>query len=141
MSIREEIAQDLVAVLRDIDSPRIGFVTRDPVVIGELANSQYPCITVTIGREERLDATMRPSRTRTGRMEITITGYVQAVNIDSARNALIEAIEDQLEGDRTRNTQAKNARLLSIEVVETQAPLGVVSMVYEVFYTYTRGES
>jgi len=141
MSIREEIAEDLVAVLKDIDRPRIGFVTRDPIVITELAQSQYPCILVTFGREDRVDETMRPSKTRSGRLEITINGYVQAVNIDTARNALIEAIEDKLEVDRKRNAQAKNSKLLNIELIETQPPYGAFTMTYEVFYTYERGNS
>jgi len=141
MSVREEIAEDLVRVIRDIDRPRIGFVSRDPTVVNELANSQYPCVLVTLGREERLDETMKPSKTRSGRLEITINGYTQSVNIDQSRNALIEAIEDKLELDRTRNSNAKNSRLLSIEIIETAPPYGAFTMTYEVFYTYTRGNS
>lgn len=141
MSVREEIATDLVAVLKDIDRPRIGFVSRDPTVVNELANSQFPCILVTLGREDRVDETMKPSKTRSGRLEITINGYTQSVNIDQSRNALIEAIEDKLEEDRTRNGMAKNSKLLNIEIIETAPPFGAFTMTYEVFYTYTRGNS
>lgn len=141
MSVREEIALDLVAVLKDIDHPRIGFVSRDPTDVNELANSQFPCILVTLGREDRLDETMRNTMTRSGTLEITINGYVQSTQIDSARNALIEAIEDRLEVDRKRNTYAKNSKLLNIEIIETKPPFGAFTMTYQVFYTYTRGNS
>lgn len=141
MSVRDEIAEDLVSVLRDIDRPRIGFVTRDPTVVTELANSQFPCVLINITREDRVDQSMRPSRTRSGRLEIVITGYTQSTTIDQSRNALIEAIEDRLEQDRTRNSMAKNSTLLSIDLIETAAPYGAFAMTYEVFYTYTRGNS
>ena len=141
MSVRNEIALDIVAQLRDIDDPRIGFVTRDPSVPAELANSQFPCITVELLRETRLDESMRPSRTRSGTLEIAITGYVQGVEIDQRRNTLIEAIEDRLEQDRKRDNYSKNARITGIELQPTIPPYGQFVMSYEVFYTYTRGES
>lgn len=141
MSVRESISEDIVSVLQDIDSPRVGFVSRDPVVVTELANSQFPCILLSIDREERLDQSMQPSTTRSGRLLVIIRGYVQSTRIDSARNALIEAIEDRLEEDRKRNGLALNSRLLDIELIETAPPYGIFTMTYEVFYTYTRGDS
>ena len=141
MSYRNEIAKDIVSVLKDIDNPRIGFVTRDPTVVAELANSQFPCIIVELSRENRLDETMQNSKTRSGTMDITITGYVQGVNVDEQRNSLIEAIEDKLEQNRKRNTYAKNSRILSIELQPSTPPFGVFVMSYEVFYTYSRGDS
>jgi len=141
MSYRNEIVKDIVSVLKDIDNPRIGFVTRDPTVVAELANSQFPCIIVELSRENRLDETMQNSKTRSGTMDITITGYVQGVNVDEQRNSLIEAIEDKLEQNRKRNTYAKNSRILSIELQPSTPPFGVFVMSYEVFYTYSRGDS
>lgn len=141
MSYRNEIVKDIVSVLKDIDNPRIGFVTRDPTVVAELANSQFPCIIVELSRENRLDETMQNSKTRSGTMDITITGYVQGVNVDEQRNSLIEAIEDKLELNRKRNTYAKNSRILSIELQPSTPPFGVFVMSYEVFYTYSRGDS
>lgn len=141
MSYRNEIADDIVTVLRDIKNPRIGLVSRDPVVVQELANSQFPCILIELARESREDLTMGNSNTRSGTLEVVINGYTQGVNIDEQRNSLIEAIEDQLEGNRRRNTYAKNSRITSIELQPSVPPFGVFTMTYEVFYTYTRGNS
>lgn len=141
MSIRNEIAADIVQQLRDIDDPRIGFVTRDPIIVAELANSQFPCITVELLRETREDASMRQSRSRMGTLEVAITGYVQGVEIDQRRNALIEAIEDRLEEDRKRDGYSKNARVTGIELLPTTPPFGAFVISYLVYYTYTRGES
>ena len=141
MSYRNEIAENIVAVLKDIEAPRVGLVTRDPTIVQELANSQFPCIIVELARESREDLTMGTSNTRAGTLEVAINGYVQGVNIDHLRNNLIEAIEDKLEENRRRNTYAKNSKITSIELQPTVPPFGAFVMTLEVFYTYSRGDS
>ncbi len=60
--------------------------------------------------------------------------------IDTARNQIIETIEEILDVDRTRGGNAKDTQITSIEVDEGQiTPIGGVILTVAVTYEYTRG--
>lgn len=139
---RELIAKNIVQVLGDMDDPRLVKVTRDPFNVEELAITQFPACLVTTGEELRDTVSMHTNGIRTGSINYIIRGFVRGVNLDTARNRLIENIEESLDADRYRdlgNTRVINSKITSIEVVERQPPLAEFIVNFQVDYVFTRG--
>ena len=154
MSAREDIANNIINQLSDISSPAITVVTRNNVAVTDLSVQQFPCIILLSGTELKEDATMVADRgtatsgTVFGELDFTITGYVRRTNstitlndnLDTQRNALIEAIEEKLAADRTRGGNAMNAYITQVTVDPGNLfPLGKVELTYRVEYKYIRG--
>lgn len=146
MSVREDIAQNIVQTLQGITNPAVVIVSRNPINTTDLAITQYPAIMVRTTTEAREDITQ--NGLRMGEIDYTITGFVRASasattitnNIDTQRNALVEAIEEALENDRQRNTKALNCYVSSVTVDDgTIYPLGRIDITFTVQYKYTRG--
>ena len=121
-------------------------VSRNPINTTDLAITQYPAIMVRTAEESRADETM--GNLRMGEIDYTIIGFVRASasattitnNIDTQRNQLIEAIEEALETDRERNSNALNCYVSNVTVDDgTIFPLGRVDITFTVQYKYTRG--
>ena len=144
MSVRENIAIDLVSTLKGMSTPvSAALVTREPVEFDKLSNAQYPAILVETGAESRIDASIgETDAQRHGTIEYRLTGFVKGANIDTARNALIEAIENALDDDRTRGGNAVNTQVTSIETDEGSIdPIGGVIVTVTVLYQFTRGQA
>lgn len=144
MSVRENIAIDLVATLKAMSTPvSAALVTREPFDFDKLSNAQYPAILVETGAESRIDASIgETDAQRHGTIEYRLTGFVKGANIDTARNALIEAIENALDDDRTRGGNAVNTQVTSIETDEGSIdPIGGVIVTVTVLYQFTRGQA
>lgn len=144
MSVREDIAVDLVQKLQDTTDPvAIRYVSRQPITSVDLSIEQYPAIFIRTGQEDRSDQTMSSSNTRFGVIDFTITGFVRVAgeeNIDTKRNELIEAIEEKIEQDRKRNNLALNSTVTNVTTDEgDQFPIGRIDMNYQVTYKYSRG--
>tara|TARA_B100001245_G_scaffold231728_1_gene212933 strand:- start:5 stop:451 length:447 start_codon:yes stop_codon:yes gene_type:complete len=146
MSVREDIALDIISDLQGITDPAVVLVSRNPIVTTDLAITQYPCIFVRTTSEAREDGTM--NGTRLAEVDYTIIGYIRASSsattinntIDTDRNKLVAAIETALEVDRTRNSKALNSYVSSVTVDDgTIYPLGKVDITFTVTYKYTRG--
>lgn len=146
MSVREDIAQDIVQTLQGITNPPVVIVSRNPINTTDLAITQYPAIMVRTSTEDRSDITQ--GGTRLAQVDYTIIGLVRASasattitnNIDTQRNALIEAIEEALEVDRQRSLNALNCYVSNVTVDDgTIYPLGRVDITFTVQYKYTRG--
>ena len=146
MSAREDIATNIVQTLQGITSPSVVIVSRNPINTTDLAITQYPAIMVRTAEESRADETM--GNLRMGEIDYTIIGFVRASasattitnNIDTQRNQLIEAIEEALETDRERNSNALNCYVSNVTVDDgTIFPLGRVDITFTVQYKYTRG--
>lgn len=146
MSVREDIATNIVQTLQGITSPSVVIVSRNPINTTDLAITQYPAIMVRTAEESRADETM--GNLRMGEIDYTIIGFVRASasattitnNIDTQRNQLIEAIEEALETDRERNGNALNCYVSNVTVDDgTIFPLGRVDITFTVQYKYTRG--
>tara|TARA_R100000734_G_scaffold18169_1_gene14856 strand:+ start:1138 stop:1584 length:447 start_codon:yes stop_codon:yes gene_type:complete len=146
MSVREQIAQNIVEVLQGITAPAVVLVSRNPINTTELSIAQYPAIFVRTSDEAKADETMGGDRFAF--INYTIEGYVRADssattsnnNIDTQKNNLVEAIEEALEQDRTRNSLALNSYVSSITSDDASAyPLGSINITYTVQYKYTRG--
>ncbi len=146
MSVREDIAKDIVQTLTGITNPGVVIVSRNPIDVSTLSIAQYPAIIVRTSEEQKADETM--GGIRISLLNYTIEAYVRADssattnnnNIDTQKNNIVEAIEEALETDRTRNSLALNSYVSGITSDDAPLyPIGRVDLTYTVQYKYTRG--
>ena len=118
MSTSENIASNLVTVIGNISSPEVKKVTRQPFELDELSQQQYPAVLIQTIEETKEDQELGSgAKTRISTLEFGITGFTKGSesNIDTARNNLASAIETALESDITRNGNALDTEVISIE--------------------------
>ena len=143
MSVRENIASNLLSVISAISSPTIKKATRQPFILDELSEQQYPAVIVQTSSETRQDSELGSgARTRHGTIDFLILGFVKGAesNIDTARNALITAIETAVETDITRNGNALDTMVISCETDEGSLfPVGGIRMTIRCMYEYQSG--
>lgn len=143
-NLREQIADNIVLVLKDLEDPKPVLVTREPFNVVELAITQFPAVFVQPNVEERETVTMGATSVgrRMGTINYVIRGYVRGVELDRKRNDLIEAIEAALDSDRYRGLLANgviDSQVRRIEIQERQPPLAEFVIEYQVRYNYLRG--
>ena len=143
MSLREDITLALVDALWKIEQPRPILVTREPFEPEKLAITQFPAILIQMLEEERETITMGATLVghRQGIVRYNIRGFLRGVELDSQRNAMIEAIEQALDADRNlglRSQGVGDSQITRIEVVNRLAPLAEISLTFEVNYNYVR---
>ena len=144
MSLRNDIADNLVDVLKDISNPRPVLVTREPFEVEKLAITQFPAILIATGSEERDTETMGANGVRRGTIIFQLRGFIRGTELDKKRNQLIEAIEEQLDSDRYRGKtsgQVQNSMVTGVEVIERLAPLAEIVINFEVTYYFQRGSA
>lgn len=144
MSLRESICANVVTTLQAVVSPvAMKFVTRQPFKFEELSSAQFPACLVQTAGESRADRTIGGSNIqRETNLTIRIFGFVKGANIDSARNQLIEAIENGLDADRTRGGYALDTQVVEVETDEGSIePYGGVVVTVSVLYTFSRGNA
>ena len=142
MSVRESIANNLVETLKaTIDPVAIKYVTREPFDFDKLSSAQFPAILVRSAGEDREDSSIGGSITqRMATINYEFICYVKGFVIDSARNNLIEAIEEALDVDRLRGGYALDTQIINIEIDEGSIdPIGGIIITVRVLYQYTRG--
>lgn len=142
MSVREDIAGNIVTVLKSATTPtRIKYVTREPFDFDKLSNAQFPAILVRSANEDREDTTLGGSISqRMATIQYDLVCFVKGKNIDTARNAIVETVEEALEADRTRGGNAIDTQITSIEVDDGSIePVGGVIIAVQILYSYTRG--
>ena len=142
MSVRENIAIDLVDSLQLVEQPvAVKYVTREPFDFEKLSNAQFPAILVRSADEDRSDSTQGGQNLqRLATITYELVCYVKGSKVDTARNLIIEAIEEKLDVDRTRGGNALDTQIISIETDEGSiAPVGGVIITLRVLYNYTRG--
>lgn len=143
-NLRQQIAENIVEVLKEMTDPRPVFVSREPVVIQEMAITQFPALFVQPTIEDRETITMGAlgAGRRLGTIEYSIRGYVRGVELDRQRNDLIEAIEEALDSDRYRTLISSgviDSQITRIEIIDRQPPLAEFVITYQVRYNYLRG--
>ena len=140
MSIREDIAKNIVDVLKDMSDPKPVLVTREYFEVEKLAITQFPAIYIQTLNETRTDVTMKTNR-RQGILTLLLRVFVRGVELDRLRNDIIERIEETIDTDRRRDTA--NTTMISqvrlIRVIPRLAPLGELEIEVEVRYTYLKG--
>ena len=143
MSVRENIASNLLTTISGISSPAIKKATRQPFILDELSEQQYPAVIVQTSSETRQDSELGSgAKTRHGSIDFLILGFVKGAesNIDTARNALITAIETAVETDITRNGNALDTMVVSCETDEGSLfPVGGIRMTIRCMYEYQSG--
>jgi len=148
MSYREDIIKDIVLKLEDINTVKMGAITREPMFRDQtefygLARTNFPHVVVTAGNESRNDLTMGGSSIiREGLMTVEIVCFVKASDkaIDTTINELIEAIEEKLDADRTRGGKAKDTQVRQVVMGDNlEHPYGQFTLEVEVNYIFNRG--
>ena len=144
MSVRENIASNLLSTISGISSPiTIKKATRQPFPIDELSEQQYPAVVVQTSEENRDDSELGSgARTRHGTIDFIISGFVKGAesNIDTLRNQLITAIETAVESDITRSSNALDTMVVSCETDEGSLfPVGGIRMTIRCMYEYQSG--
>lgn len=139
MSKREDIANDIVKALKNITSPRLGLVTREPIIIEEISRQAIPAVYVESADEEREQLTM--GKSRLGRISYNLDILVKSDMRDTDRNRLVEAIEEKLEEDVRRDSRALDGEVVVVEVIDPgeAVPYATMRIVYLVTYRYERG--
>ena len=143
MSIREDIAANLLSVISNISSPAIKKATRQPFLLDELSEQQYPSVIIQTSEENREDSELGSgAKTRHGTIDFVILGFVKGSdsNIDTLRNALITAIESAIETDITRDSNALDSEVVQVETDEGSLfPVGGIKMTIRCMYEYQSG--
>ena len=144
MSVRENIASNLLTVISNISSPiTIIKATRQPFLLDELSDKQYPAVIVQTSEENIDDSEMGSgAKTRHGTIDFVVLGFVKGAeaNIDTKRNELITAIETALESDITRSSNAIDTEVIQVETDEGSLfPVGGIRMTIRCMYEYQAG--
>ena len=143
MSVRENIAANLLTVISSISSPTIKKATRQPFILDELSEQQYPAVIVQTSEENRDDSELGSgAKTRHGTIDFVILGFVKGadINIDTKRNELITAIETAIETDITRDGNALDSEVIQVETDEGSLfPVGGIRMTIRCMYEYQSG--
>lgn len=142
MSVRENIAKNIVTTLKSATTPaRIKYVTREPFEFDKLSNAQFPAILVRTANEDREDSTIGGSLAkRMGTIDYQLVCFVKANNIDTARNNIVETVEESLDTDRTRGGYAIDTQIVSLEADDGSIdPIGGVIITVRILYSFTRG--
>jgi len=141
MSIRESVCDNVVTTLSNLAATK--YVTREPFKFEELSSAQFPACLIQTAGESRFDATIGDDGiSRQSTLTIQVFGFVKGATIDTARNALIEAIEEGLDADRTRGGFALDTQIVEVETDEgTIHPYGGIVVTVAVLYTFTRGNA
>ncbi len=143
MSVRENIASNLLTVLSNISSPDVIKATRQPFLLDELSDKQYPAVIVQTSEENRDDSELGSgAKTRHGTIDFVVLGFVKGAeaNIDTKRNELITAIETAIETDITRSGNALDSEVIQVETDEGSLfPVGGIRMTIRCMYEYQAG--
>ncbi len=137
MSTREDIVSHLVSLLKAMNSPKLGKVERDPIVVDELPKTAFPAVYVETTNEDIEDVTMQ--KLRRGIIDVEVVVIVGGKSRDTQRNVVVEGIEKALMTDRTVGTYAKDISLARVEAVAVgeSAPYASLRMVFNVEHHYT----
>jgi hypothetical protein len=142
MSIRESIAANLVTTLSGMTTPiTLKKVERNPFDFEKLSNAQFPACWIQSGEETREDSTINESSSkRVAVVNYRVIGFVKSSAIDTARNELIEGIEEALDTDRTRGGYALDTQVTEVGTDEGAIdPVGGIIMNVRIEYNYVRG--
>ena len=143
MSVRENIASNIATTITNISAITIKKVTRQPFPLEELSEQQFPAVLIQTLEESKEDQELGSgAKTRIATLDFLISGFTKGAesNIDTARNQLIEVIEEALEVDITRNGNALDTEVVSIETdAGTLFPFGAITMTVRVMYEHQSG--
>lgn len=143
LSKRRLIIDDVVAKLKTIKSPRLGKISTKPEDFSRLARTAFPFVEVIVAGEEKEDiAVGRRLSTLTVDITVHLDGKSKTAKTEQQLADIIEAVEEKLEEDRTRNKNALLTELLSVgEIQASGYPTVSQTMSVGIQYTYTTGNT
>jgi hypothetical protein len=145
-SLRQQIADEIVARIREIEEPRPVLVTKEPFEVDKLAITQFPAALVTMREETRETVTMGVAGVgrRMGTLSFEIRVFVRGTELDNRRNTILEAIEEAIEADRYLDLYSQgvlDSQITTIEIIDRQPPLAEMLIQLEVRYNYLRAST
>ena len=136
-SYRENIAKDIQSSVKSIKA--VKYVSRDVFEADELSDAQFPAVLVQTGSELKSDISM--GYQREGTVEYILTGFVKGKYLDTARNTLLDQIEEKLYEDVSRGGYAIDTLVTEINTDEGVIfPLGAIQVIVRVRYVHQKGE-
>lgn len=143
LSKRRLIIDDVVAKLKTIKSPRLGKISTKPEDFSRLARTAFPFVEVIVAGEEKEDiAVGRRLSTLTVDITVHLDGKSKTAKTEQQLADIIEAVEEKLEEDRTRNKNALLTELLSVDEIQASGyPTVSQTMSVGIQYTYTTGNT
>lgn len=142
-SKRKLILEDVVDKIKSITSPRLGKVSAKPEDFARLARTAFPFVQIEIVDETKEDIA-REWRLATLTVNITVhlDGKSKTEKVQTQLADIVEAIEEKLEQDRTRNGNAQLTELLEVsDIQETGYPTVSQTLSVGIQYTYTKGNT
>lgn len=143
MSLRQQIVENIQAVISEIEYPQPVLVTREPFEVTEIAITQFPAVLITPREENRETISMGApgSGRRQGDITYQLRCFVRGTELDRRRNELLEAIEEALESDRYRDLLSQgvtDSQVIRIEVLDRMPPIAEFLIDFRVQYNYQR---
>lgn len=136
-SYRENIAKDIVKSLKSIKSVR--YVDRNVFEVDEISDAQFPAVLVQSGSEQKTDHSM--GYERRGEIEYILTAFVKGKYLDSARNKILDEIEEKLYEDVSRDGYAIDTLVTEVNTDEgVLYPLGAVQIIVRCDYIHQKGD-
>ena len=136
-SYRENIAKDIESSVKSIKS--VKYVSRDVFEADELSDAQFPAVLIQSGSETKTDFAM--GYDRQGTIEYILTGFVKGKYLDTARNELLDQLEEKLYEDVSRGGYAIDTLVTEINTDEGVIfPLGAIQMIVRVNYIHQKGD-
>jgi hypothetical protein len=143
MSARENIATNIFNQLQNITNPALGLVSREFFDVSKIAITQFPAILMNSMNESREDIS---TDLRQGTIDYQLKCYVRGTQLDTAKNELVERIEEIMEVSRDRditladtNIHGVSTSITNIEVIERELPLGEIIITVQCVYQYVKG--
>ena len=143
MSARENIATNIFNQLQNITNPALGLVSREFFDVSKIAITQFPAILMNSMNEAREDIS---TDLRQGTIEYQLKCYVRGTQLDTAKNELVERVEEILEVSRDRditladtNIHGVSTSITNVEVIERELPLGEIVITVQCVYQYVKG--
>tara|TARA_B100001057_G_scaffold382313_1_gene388336 strand:+ start:433 stop:867 length:435 start_codon:yes stop_codon:yes gene_type:complete len=142
-SKRKNIINDVIEKLKTIKTPRLGKVSEKPTEFARLARTAYPFVQVNVIDEIKEDiATEWRLATLTVGITVHIEGKSKTEKSEEQLADIIEAIEEKLEVDRTRDSNAQTTEVLEVEDIQiTGYPTVSQTIRVGIQYTYSRGNT
>jgi hypothetical protein len=130
----------VAAVVEKIDSIRkIKKVAREPMVLEEMAVTNFPCVIVESTNEQRNNNSFGMGRAvRNSILDVVVTLNVAGANRDAQRNEFIAAIEHAVTLDTSLSGVATDTQLTLVETfpIESARPYATARLTFQIQYCY-----
>ncbi len=135
--MRESITQAIMQLLKSCQS--LGLITRDPVIVEDLARTNFPCVVLEPTSETREFIAGGGPDYIMSKITFTLTVWTQNPFVDTKRNSLFDEIETVFNADRKLGGLASDLLVREIRVEpQGSAPYNSSQVLVEVDYCFKR---